>query len=71
MNRIQEKKHQRSILKPKRDSIRNLIDYKSEMIFDLLQSHKKYDYTILNFKKLILGKKEIHDLFNRYSIDYY
>ena len=41
------------------------------MIFDYLQNHKKYDYTILNLKKLILGKKEIHDLFNLYSIDVY
>ena len=71
LNKIQEKKLQRSILKPKRESIRYLIESKSEMIFDLLESHKKYEYTILNFKKLILGKKEIHDLFNRYSIDVY
>ena len=71
LNSIQDKKFQRSILKPTRDSILDMIDYKSEMIFDLLQSKSRYEYAIINFKKLILGKKEIHDLFNRYSIDVY
>ena len=71
LNKVQEKKFQRSILTPKRDRINDVIEAKTESILQLLKSDKKYAYTIKNFKTIILAKKEIHDLFNNYSFDIY
>jgi hypothetical protein len=71
LNRIQGKKLQRSVLKPRKDTVSGIITEKLEYIFEMLNSEAKYEYTLKNFKTVILAKKEIHDLFNRYSIDLY
>ena len=69
LNTIQKKVLQRSIMKPK--NIENIIEQKTEIIFENIQNHPNNSYLIENFKEMLLKKNEIIDLFHRHSYEIY